>query len=195
VDKNYYYLISQLPSLQYGEEAPYTLDEFLEQCKEWLSKSDYEGLQYCTLDIHVLDGAPLTKWDFINTWVARERTMRYALSHLRSVNLKRDDDEEQTKAPHESPRTEAGAHAAFAMGNPLEAEIYLDKNRWENIESMQGNDLFSINIIFAHVLKLTLMQRWFLFNQKDGLAGYKALYTSILQGANRVSGSEKGGLK
>ncbi|MDR0877955.1 MAG: hypothetical protein LBN21_07870 [Treponema sp.] len=186
MDKNYYYLISQLPSLQYGEKAPYTPDEFLEQCKEMLSKSDYDGLKYCTLDIDVLDGAPLTQWDFINTWVARERTMRYALSHLRSVNLKRDDDEEQLEAPHESPRTEAGAHVAFAMGDPLEAEIYLDKNRWENIESIQGHDNFGINVIFAHVLKLKLMQRRLSFIPDEGLAEYKALYASILQGAGKV---------
>jgi hypothetical protein len=151
-----------------------------------LSKSDYDGLKYCTLDIDVLDGAPLTKWDFINTWVARERTMRYALSHLRSVNLKRDDDEEQLEAPHESPRTEAGAHVAFAMSDPLEAEIYLDKNRWENIESMQGHDFFDINIIFAHVLKLKLMQRRLTFTCEEGLPEYKALYASILQGAGKV---------
>jgi hypothetical protein len=183
VDKNYYYLVSQLPSLQYGEKAPYTPDEFLEQCKTVFSKQDYEALQYCTMDMSILEDAPKTHSPFINAWVARERTLRYTLANLRSAKLKRGDEENIEEAPHDVPRAEAAAHAAFAMSNPLEAELFLDEGRWESIEAMQGYDSFTAEVIFAYILKLTLMQRRFLFNQEDGLAGYKALYASIMQGA------------
>ncbi|MDR0877929.1 MAG: hypothetical protein LBN21_07735 [Treponema sp.] len=186
MDKKYYYLIAQLPSLQYGEKAPYTPDEFREQCKAVLSKHDYAVLHYCTMDMSILEDAPKTNSVFINAWVARECTLGYTLSHLRAAKLKRGDDENPEELPHDVPRAEAAAHAAFAMGNPLEAELFLDEGRWEAIEAMQGYKPFSADVIFAHALKLLLMQRRFSFNPEEGLEAYTALYTSILQRAETI---------
>ncbi|GMO50690.1 MAG: hypothetical protein Ta2G_08350 [Termitinemataceae bacterium] len=184
--KSYYYLIAQLPWLQYGEPAPYTPDEFLEQCEGILSKNDYEILQYCTMDVSILDAAPHTNCHLLNTWVARERTLRYNLAQLRSVKLKRGRQDEHTEAPHDSPRAEAVANAAFAMNNPLKAELMMDKGRWETVDALQSGGIFSIDAIFAHMLKLRLMQRRAYFEEEEGQAEFDALYTSISQEADKL---------
>jgi hypothetical protein len=71
------------------------------------------------------------------------------------------------------------------MGNPLDAELFLDKGRWEAIEAMEGSELFTIDVICAHILKLMLMQRRFSFKEDVGFAEYKTLYAAILEGANK----------
>jgi hypothetical protein len=184
MEKNYYYFVSQLPSLQYGEEPPYTPQEFLEQCQVVITKGDFEALQYCTTDIAVLDEYRPGKFEFLNTWVSFERTFTYTLAHLRLGRLKHGHQNEREDAPHDSPRTEASAHAAFAMGNPLEAELFIDKDRWGRIEGIQGNSLFGINVIFAHLLKLELMQRRARFQKEAGQAHFDSLYRTILQEAS-----------
>jgi hypothetical protein len=190
MDKNYYYFVAQLPSLQYGEPAPYTPEEFLEQCQTMLTKRDYEELRYCTTDITVLDEYRPGKSDFLNAWVTRERTFCYTLAQLRSDRLKRNHPEEGDGL--DSPRAAASAHAVFAMGNPLEAELSIDKDRWETIEAIQGNDLFSVNVIFVHLLKLKILQRHVLFNKEAGQAAFDSLYNTILQEADKASGAGTG---
>jgi hypothetical protein len=185
-NKSYYYLIAQLPWLKYGDPVPYTPNEFLEQCETVLTKTDFEILQYCTLDMAVLDAAPHTNCHLLNTWIARERTLRYNLSQLRSARLKRSRKEDQMEVPHDSPRAEAAANAAFAMNNPLQAELMMDKGRWETVEALQSSDIFSIDTIFAHLLKLRLMQRRILFNAVEGQVEFDALYASISVQANNL---------
>ncbi|GMO41103.1 MAG: hypothetical protein Ta2B_20850 [Termitinemataceae bacterium] len=185
-NKSYYYLISQLPWLKYGETAPYTPNDFLEQCEVTLSKNDFEILQYCTLDMSVLDEAQHTQSHLVNTWIARERTLRYCLTQLRSVKLHRGRHEDQADPPHDSPRAEAVANAAFAMNNPLKAELMMDKSRWDTVDALLGGENFTVNVIFAHMLKLRLMQRRVLFNEAEGLAEFDALYAAISQEANKL---------
>ncbi|GMO25697.1 MAG: hypothetical protein Ta2F_01070 [Termitinemataceae bacterium] len=184
--KSYYFLVSQLPWLQYGEPAPYTPQEFLEQCECALTKNDFEILQYCTMDMSVLDEAVHTESHLVNTWIARERTLRYSLTQLRSIKLKRGRHDDHMDVPHDSPRAEAVANAAFAMNNPLKAELMMDKSRWETVDALLGGELFTVNVIFAHMIKLILMQRRVLFKEEEGQAEFDALYASIAQEANKL---------
>jgi hypothetical protein len=107
---------------------------------------------------------------------------------LRQEKLKFANFDNLEEPPHDAPRAEAVAQAAFAMGNPLKAELYLDENRWNAINNIQGNHLFHANVIFVHLVKLILMQRRVLFDTDSGLAEYKTLYASILENANRKDG-------
>ena len=72
------------------------------------------------------------------------------------------------------------AKAAVAIENPLEAELFLDKARWNFISDLQGMDIFSKSAMYAYLLKLLLMERRMAFEFDEGFTEYKALYTAIL---------------
>jgi hypothetical protein len=77
----------------------------------------------------------------------------------------------------------AVAKAAASMDSPLEAELFLDKSRWDAIGIFQGLDYFGQNTIYAYLLKLLLMERRSFFRSEEGFAEYKELYASIMAAA------------
>jgi hypothetical protein len=82
----------------------------------------------------------------------------------------------------------AVAKAALAMDSPLEAELFLDKSRWDLIESLQGLDYFGRNTVYAYLLKLFLLERRSLFRAEEGFAEYKGLYAAVMEAAPNVEG-------
>jgi hypothetical protein len=79
------------------------------------------------------------------------------------------------------------AKAALAIESPLEAELFLDKSRWDAIESLQGIDYFTRNTIFGYLLKLLLMERRSFFKAEEGFIEYKGLYASIMEAAGGLA--------
>jgi hypothetical protein len=78
----------------------------------------------------------------------------------------------------------AAAKAAMALDNPLEAELFLDKARWDAIETLRGLQYFNRNTIYAYLLKLLLLERRSAFKTEEGFTEYKGLYASIMEAAS-----------
>jgi hypothetical protein len=175
-----------LPWVTYGDAPPKSSGAFREECAAHLAPGDAALLQYCTYNVAVAMGnAQATGSAFIDALLARERTLLLNLAHLRAARLKR-------QLPGEPPRdasdAEAAAKAAFEMGDPLEAEVFLDRGRWDAIDALAGIDLFSVNMVYAYLLKLQLLERRQRFDTEKGFAGYKGLYDTILDEYNASSG-------
>jgi hypothetical protein len=161
---------------------------FRELAREALSPSDAAALDYCTLDptampdMGVSSGvpdSPGTVGTFVACWKEWERSLRLNLARSRAQKLKRDAGT-TADAPGYPIDAAAAAKAALAMESPLEAELFLDKARWDAIESFQGIDTFSENAMFAYLLKLLLLERRAAFNTEEGFTEYKGLYAAIL---------------
>jgi hypothetical protein len=182
----YYYLAAQLPSLLYGQSAPMSSRAFLDLCKGVLKAGDMALLDFCTLDPDALSppggasyGPKPCPSAFINNWRNWERALRLNLARHRVQRLKREGGA-AVDPPDYPADAAAAAKTAAAMDSPLEAEIFLDKARWDAIELFQGIDYFSSNTIFAYLLKLRLLERRALFKAEEGFAEYKGLYASVM---------------
>jgi hypothetical protein len=90
----------------------------------------------------------------------------------------------------DSPGIAALAKNAAALESPLEAELYIDKARWDAIENLQGIGYFDSNVVFAYLLKLLLLERRALFKAEEGFAEYKRIYASILDARRDAQSSE-----
>jgi hypothetical protein len=179
----YYYFASQLPAIFYGDVPPMSSVEFRELCAALLKPSDFALVKYCTLDADVvLETVATTGCAFIDEWLARERNLRVSLAAFRSGKLHRSFSGD---APDEASRSESAA-AAFAMDDPLEAELFMDKARWDAVELMAGIDYFDVNNIFSYLIKLQLLERKQLFKTEEGFSEYKALYASIMDASRSV---------
>ncbi|MDR1074109.1 MAG: hypothetical protein LBL45_10625 [Treponema sp.] len=185
----YYYLIPQLPSLNYNAPLPMTSQAFIELCKRELSPSDTSLLDLCTLNPDIKENAPASSSAFIEVWSAWERTLRLNLARYRSLKLKREGGTAGgaygaagIEPPAYPADAAAAAKAAFAIESPLEAELFLDQARWNAIESLQGLSYFGENAVYAYLLKLRLLERKALFKAEEGFAEYTMLYAAILDG-------------
>ena len=187
---SYYYLIAQLPYLIYGQGASISSEHFKELCREQLGSKDLALLDFCSLDPapeqgYARQAVPVSS-DFINSWRNWERALRLHLAKFRAQNLKRDNG--APVAPPQDPLDAASvAKTAMTMDSPLEAEMYLDRARWDAIDALEGLDIFGQNAIFTYLLKLYLIERYSMFKEEDGFAEYKLLYASII---NQASGGE-----
>jgi len=180
--RNYYYFVASLPWISYGDVPPMSSEEFRESCKSLLHPSDAELLKFCRYDTRLaVETVQPTGSEFIDLLMARERTLNLNLAYLRAASLKRPSPEDP---PHDVPRAEMVAKAAFEMNDPLEAVIYIDQSRWGALDAMVGIDYFGVNNIYAHLLKLQLLERRQLFNAERGAAGYRERYDSILNEYN-----------
>jgi hypothetical protein len=177
LSKNYYYLVASLPYLRYEDKPPLSSEEFRAICSTSLSEGDAALLPYCCYDAKVaVDTVQSTGSAFVDFHILRERTLNLNLAFLRSAKLKRPSPAEP---PHDVPRAEAVAKAAFEMEDPLEAETYIDRNRWGALDDVAGTNYFGVNNIFAYLLKLQLLERKQHLDTIKGFAAYKEIYDAI----------------
>jgi hypothetical protein len=180
--QSYYYFAATLPTLNYGDVPPISSKEFRELCADLLHPDDAALLQYCCYDPKLaVETIQPTGSDFLDLLMLRERVLVLNLAFIRAAKLKRPSPGDP---PHDVPRAEARGKAAFEMDDPLEATIYIDQGRWGALDDMIGLELFGINNIFAHLLKLQLMERRQCFQEETGASNYKELYDSILNEYN-----------
>jgi len=157
-------------------------EEFREQCNDLLHPSDAALLRYCSYDTKLaVETVQSTGSDFIDLFMARERTLNMNMAYLRAARMKRPSPGDP---PHDVPRAEMVAKAACEMSDPLEAELYIDESRWGALDAMVGIDYFGVNTIFAYLLKLQLLERRQYFDAERGSAGYRERYDSILNEYN-----------
>jgi hypothetical protein len=169
---------------------------FRSLCEGQLEDEDRALLGYCTLDggFSFRDGFPAygeepepTSSDFINRWRSGERALRLHLGRLRFLRLKPEGGAAPVPPPEGMAWAAATARAALAIESPLEAELFLDKSRWDVVESLQGIDYFSRNTLFGYLLKLLLMERRSFFKAEEGFAEYKGLYASVMEAAGGLA--------
>jgi hypothetical protein len=123
----------------------------------------------------------------LDNWEEWEGALRLNLARLRAQHLKREG--AAPDAPGYPADAVHAAKAACAMDSPLEAELFLDKTRWDAIERLRGLDNFGSDFIFAYLLKLLLMERKTSFKTEKGFMEYKTLYAAIV---NNYGGAESG---
>jgi len=126
---------------------------------------------------------------FIKDWRDWERALRLNLAKERALKLKKD--VKVTDIPFFPQEAAITAVKAVDEQSPLDGEVLLDKARWNAIDTIAGNDYYSINTIYAYYLKLLLLERRQVFDAEKGFTEYKSLYADILESAQNSPGEPK----
>ena len=176
---NQYYLMSQLPGFSVSDDKtvlPITYEYYYDLCSRFLSKSEMKILDGLSLEPPLDDSK--TGSSFVDTWNYKEKSLRLALAQIRALRMKK-----KFSAGNESiaPDAVQAARTASGMDSPLSAEQYLNQYRLSVIESMRPTDGFSLDAVFSYGLKLKLASRMKKFDEANGLASYKKIYTRILE--------------
>lgn len=178
---NYYYLMAQLPSISFGSKPPFKYEEFEQLAFRYVNKKDGELLK--SLSLEPIRNGKKTSSSLLNKWNEFECAVRLALRELRANKLKWENVDisyEEHSKVISSYYAQSIASQAFSMEDPLQAELFLDKKRFEFLDSIKSSDSFSSDALFSYAIMLLLIIREESFSREIGIEEYKKLYSEIL---------------
>ena len=150
----YYYLVATLTYLKFADAPPVSSEEFLSECRRWLSPEDMRSLESAGRGHHELmpGDAPVLK-----EWKAFDRRLREELAVVRSARKK----SEAFKAPER-------LRQFVDQQNPLLVELELERFRWGFLEDRGAVYFFDVNALIVYFLKLQMLERMAEFNKDAG---------------------------
>jgi hypothetical protein len=162
---SYYYLVASLPTLERGDPAPMTPEEFLFHCTGALSRDDWDELERVVAGRNDECVTPSAC-----RWFAVDAQMRNAAARARAGRLGVDAGE--FLRPHQGwdDRAEKAVADAFAKPTPLEREVALDECRWAILDEMAADDPYGLGPVVAYAVKLLITARWHEMNDERGQA-------------------------
>ena len=154
----YTYLISSLPLLQFANKPALTLHDFFSRCAQLIPQSEAALIkQVVSADAYALDiSRPgiLLKWKEFDLALRNElvkaRELRKKVDHLRFL---RQDTHFDINITHI-------AQAALRHTSILEAERYLDLERWKALDEIARGHYFDLDFLMVYALKLAILERW-----------------------------------
>ncbi len=154
----YPYLIPSLPMLQFGMKPPFSYEQFLSMCHHRIPETDFALLS--SLPQAPEYSANGTGQKTIRKWIHFDTALRNELVKIRAQRNHRDPVVSLQGGIFGEPSLTASATAA--MGNPslLEAELALDKERWNALEHLAAGHYFDVDLLITYAYKLLILIRW-----------------------------------
>jgi len=152
----YYYFVSQLSFLTFGQESYIDREHFLDEAKKWLSDKDFSMISGVSLnDFYSRDGDNEVLAEYKNF----ERALREEIASFRK---------------NES-RVGTSFNLNLSEGTPLEIERTLLGLRWKFIESLEAGHFFDLEILILHFLKIQVLERLLTFDKGKGTVVFDKL--------------------
>jgi hypothetical protein len=178
----YYSLVASLPSLEIGGEPPFSTEEFVDTCSQWVTEHEARVLR------NILQGEGSSKsCPHCKAWNNIETQLRNAVARHRGQKL--GIDFKEFLQPHDdfSGEIEALVTDAFTRTDPVELEEELDRARWQLADEQVGLDPFSFEKVLAYGIQLRIVERW---NRMDVHTGKKKIETVITANTEKEEQSD-----
>jgi hypothetical protein len=177
---SYYYFAATLPTPQMGAPAPMTSAEYIQRCARSLGHRDLDLVSAAVL-VSAPEGPPAATRPsaLLRRYYAWERGVRNELVRLRARPLARSPEPWLREAAHDDAAVRI-AQTVFGAGSPLEAELVLERERWNHIRSLGSLHIFDREALAAYRLALQILERLALLRQTEGEAHYRETYAAIL---------------
>lgn len=161
----YTYLISSLPMLQFANQPALTLKDFLSRSAEFIPRKDAtlikEALSTDGYALKVSAPAALLKWREFDLALRNELVKARALrKKVDPAGFLRNDTHFNIKITHI-------AQAALRHTSILEAEKYLDLERWNALDEISRGHYFDLDFLLVYGLKLAILERWVKIESAD----------------------------
>ncbi|MBR8537415.1 DUF2764 family protein [Carboxylicivirga sediminis] len=149
---NLVYLMCSLPSLKFGQAPPITMDEFTEDARNQLSAKHFKKLE--PVDIY-------------------QATDSEGKVSLKSIAVMLDDMKEdmaelrEAKAQKRTPNL-MRLPVTVVHANPLEREKQIMRWQWEELDSIQAGESFTLTEVMVYKLRLQILNRLNSFDKERG---------------------------
>ena len=197
----YEYLLTGLPELKAGSDAPISLEKLDELLDEQLSQSDKKLLDLLRVPIDeaTLEEGLKAKNRFIQEWFAFNRdinnVMVAQICRKHGFNAKQQivgEDEVAEQLRTHSTQKDFGLNelsgdyqAVLALAqieNLMQREKAIDAIRFEWLQERTEFDFFSSEMVFAYYLEAVMLHRWSLLTVEEGEKVFRALVADLKQG-------------
>lgn len=169
----YYSLVASLPHLKIGDEPPFSTEEYIENCAQWVTEREVHILERILRNEHSDQACPICK-----KWFDLETQLRNAVARQRGQKL--GVDFKGYLQPHDgfSGQVEQYVTDAFTRNDPIELEEELDRARWQMAEDLIVQDLFGFMKIVAYGIQLSIVERWNNMDVHTGKEKLEAIITA-----------------
>ncbi|HDP16286.1 MAG TPA: DUF2764 family protein [Candidatus Omnitrophica bacterium] len=162
----YYYLIASLPVLEFAAKAPFSYEEFLSRCDGQLSPEDREAVDRA---VTMLRHDAAEKYRAVAEWDAFETSLKNEIARVRAEKYSKDPFKYIRGEHYYDPFTAGLAQWAVNQDSPMEAELFLDRARWEKLEEIKNGHYFDIDYLIAYAIQLRILIRWGRINSEGGM--------------------------
>jgi hypothetical protein len=150
---SYYYFAASLPSLKIDGALPMSVADFQDMCQAHLAPR-----HRCAMQALLSDETEATH-PFVRAWRTLDAQIRNAVARYRATK--------RQGIPFEG-LAEKAVTDAFALTDPLQRELAIDRFRWDQLGSLAGFDMFSLESILAYGLRLKIVERWATLSEERG---------------------------
>ncbi len=168
----YYSLVASLPHLKIGDEAPFSIEEYIGNAAQWVTEHEVRILH------NILLGANNGENDSVcRIWYNIETQLSNAVARHRGQKLGVDFKEFLHVHDGFSGEIEQLVTDAFTRTDPLEVEEALDRARWHLADELaSGMEPFCFEKVLAYGIQLKIVERW---NRMDVHTGKEKLEAVI----------------
>ena len=152
----YYYLIASLPMLHFGAKPPFSSEIFLEKCRELMPEKDF----------NVLSDLPVNH-PTIKAWISFDTKLRNELAKIRASHKRTDASRYLRPDSYAGPEITHLAFSAYRNTSLLEAEKFLDQERWKVLDELQTGHFFDLEFLIVYTYKLRILERWEIIRSAD----------------------------
>jgi hypothetical protein len=154
----YPYLIASLPMLHFGTKPPFSFERFLEVCRQFIPKKDFQLLSTLPQPEQYFEKGK--RHPIIQRWIEFDGALRNELVRIRATK------QHIEPAPYLRPGGYSGSSLAPAVmaaniaTSVLDAEKTLDETRWKALEELATGHYFDLDLLITYANKLLILQRW-----------------------------------
>ncbi len=194
----YYFVAASLPTPTFDEKPFYTSEALLAMCAGELGAADLQEMREAFRYFSGEGVAPRRAGTFA-AFDRRERGVRSALARLRAQRLGWELDPLQSEAIGATDASEWAesdvdaekiARDAFSHESPYDAEMILQRARWQHLEELSVGHYFDIDMLVLYMLKLLVLERNELLQREEGAERFNEIYSGMVQALKETERSE-----
>ena len=162
----YTYLIASLPMLHFGMKPPFSFERFLDVCRQFIPKKDFQLLRTLPQPEHYVEKG--TRQRSIQKWIEFDGALRNELARIRATKKHIDPAMYLRPDGYTGSSLAPAGMAANITTSVLDAEKTLDETRWKALEELATGHYFDLDVLITYAYKLLLLQRWEDIRSADG---------------------------
>jgi hypothetical protein len=181
--KQYYYLVSSLPALVFGQKPPVKFSQVTTYCQTYLDPNDFIILE--KIISRDADVARLSR--FYHEWILWDQGLTKEIAAFRAYKMNSKENGQPFALPGRHSIYIGLLGQLFSAAHPFQAEMMLAEARWKHLDEMEFSCYFDFEKIVSFVLKLQIMERIELFNQIEGGHQLDVVLNAVLKASKRVA--------
>jgi hypothetical protein len=162
----YPYVIASLPMLHFGMKPPFSFERFLEVCRQFIPKKDFQLLSTLPQPEQYFEKG--TRHRIIQKWIEFDVALRNELVKIRATKKHIDPATYLRPGGYSGSSPAPAVMAANINPSVLDAEKTLDETRWKALEELTTGHYFDLDFLITYAYKLLILQRWENIGSADG---------------------------